>query len=128
MTKLRNLLHDRTIQFDELCLKTDLQLIQLANTQLDIGIREAHQALESAENWVSAQHHCLSAERAYAQAAGLIHLARDIRMDELRRVASGLNHLREVLEGTIGSPGDSNPERRQDSHPCSPIVEGQRLP
>ena len=65
-------------KFDELRLKTDRQLIRLANTELDLGIGDAHEALQSAGNWVSAQSHYLLAERAYAHAARLIHLTGDI--------------------------------------------------
>ncbi|HEY1757651.1 MAG TPA: DUF2934 domain-containing protein [Bryobacteraceae bacterium] len=92
-------------KFDELRLKTDRQLIGLANTELDLGIRDAHQALESAENWASAERHYLMAERAYSQAARLIHLTSDIGADEIRAVESRLDHLREMLNAlsAIGS-------------------------
>jgi hypothetical protein len=86
-------------KFDELRLKTDRQLIQLANTELDLGIRDAHEALQSAENWASAERHYLLAERTHAQAARLICLTSDISENELRGVESRLGHLREVLEG-----------------------------
>jgi hypothetical protein len=84
-------------KFDELRLKTDRQLIQLANTELDLGIRDAHDALEFAENWASAERHYLLAERAYAQATRLIRLTSDFSGDELSRVESRLKHLREGL-------------------------------
>lgn len=84
-------------KFDELRLKTDRQLIHLANTELDLGIRDAQEALESAENWGSAERHYLLAERAYAQAARWIRLTSDFSGDELSRVESRLKHLREGL-------------------------------
>jgi hypothetical protein len=86
-------------KFDELRLKTDRQLIQMANAELDLGIRDANRALESAEDWTSAERHYLFAERALAQASRLVHLAGDIQDIELSRVESRLEHLREVLEG-----------------------------
>jgi len=86
-------------KYDELRLKTDSQLIQIANTEVDLGIRAAHAALESAENWRSAERHYLVAEGAYAQASRLIRLADDICADERRGVEFGLSRLREVLEG-----------------------------
>jgi hypothetical protein len=86
-------------KFDELRLKTDRQLIQLANSELDLGLRDAYKALESAENWTSAERHYLAAEDAYREAARLVRLAGDIREDELSLVESELDHLREVLEG-----------------------------
>jgi hypothetical protein len=102
-------------KFDELRLKTDRQLIQLANNELDLGIRDAHQALESAENWASAERHYLLAESAHAQASRLIRLAGGIHEDELSWVESRLEHLREMLEGlsVLGSTttpaGDKTP-------------------
>jgi hypothetical protein len=102
-------------KFDDLRLKTDRQLLQLASTELDLGIRDAHQALEYAENWASAERHYLLAERALAQASRLIRLAGDIRDDERGRVESSLEHLREMLEGlsALGSAsapaGDKTP-------------------
>jgi len=86
-------------KFDELRLKTDRQLIQMANTELDLGIRDAHRALESAEDWASAKRHYLLAEGALAQASRLVRLAGDIREIELSKVELRLTHLREVLDG-----------------------------
>ena len=54
-------------KFDELRLKTDKQLLQVVNNALDLGIREARQALKSAENWAFAEAHYLRAKRAHAE-------------------------------------------------------------
>jgi hypothetical protein len=102
-------------KFDELRLKTDRQLIQLANNEVGLGLRDAYKALESAENWASAERHYLAAEEACAEAARLVRLAGDIREDELSSVKSRLDHLWEVLEGlsVLGSTatpdGDKTP-------------------
>ena len=77
-----------TSKFDELRLKTDRQLIQIANTELDLGIRDAHRALESAENWVSAERHYWFAEKALAQASLLLPWPGDYREAELGSVES----------------------------------------
>ena len=92
-------------KFDELRLKTDRELIHLASSELDLGIRDAQEALESAENWASAQRHYRVAERAYAQAARLIRLAGEAPDEELRVVESRLGQLREALDAlsAIGS-------------------------
>jgi hypothetical protein len=92
-------------KFDELRLKTDRQLIQLANAELDFGIRDAHQALESTENWASAERHYRMAERACTQASRLIRLTSDFRENELGGVEARLHYLREVLNAlsAIGS-------------------------
>jgi hypothetical protein len=92
-------------KFDELRLKTDRQLIQLAKAELDFGIRDAHRALESAENWASAERHFLVAAKAYGEAVRLVRLASDIREDDLGSVESRLKHLREALSAlsAIGS-------------------------
>ncbi len=84
---------------DELRVKTDRQLIHLANTELDLGIRDAREALQSAGNWASAKSHYLMAEIAYAQVALLLGLTIDMSEDEMRGVKSRLSHLREALEG-----------------------------
>ncbi len=109
-------------KYDELRLKTDRQLIHLANTELDLGIRDAREALQVAENWASARGHYRLAERAHAQAARLIGLTGDIGPtggdignDERVSVAARLAHLREVLEGLsvlsapAGPAGDKTP-------------------
>jgi hypothetical protein len=96
-------------KFDELRLKTDRQLIQLANSEVDLGIRDIHEALQSAETWASAQSHYQLAERAYSQAARFVRLTSDIGKDELRGVESRLEHLREVLEGLSVLGGKAPP-------------------
>jgi hypothetical protein len=96
---------DVSSKFDELRLKTDRQLIRLANTELDLRIHDAYQALRCAENWASAERHYLLAEREYTQAARLVRLADDIGDDEVKTVESRLDHLREMLNAlsAIGS-------------------------
>lgn len=92
-------------KFDELRLKTDRQLIQLLNSQLDLGIGYAHQALKSADNRSIAEHHYLAAKRAHGEASRLISLADEIGQDELHGIGWKLEHLREMLEplSAIGS-------------------------
>ena len=46
-------------KFDELRIKTEDQLVRLINNQLEFGIREARQALESADEWTFAEDHYL---------------------------------------------------------------------
>jgi len=102
-------------KYDELRLKTDRQLIDLANAELDLAIRDAREALQCAENSASAQAHYMLAERAQTQAARLIRLTSGIGQDERRGVDTRLEHLREVLEGlsALGSAalpaGDRTP-------------------
>ena len=85
-------------KFDELRLKTDRELIHLASSELDLGIRDAYEALECAENWASAEWHYRMAERAYAQAARLIRLTGDAPGEELGAVDWRLGQLREALD------------------------------
>ena len=96
-------------KYDELRLKTDRQLVHLANSELDLGIRDAREALQSAENWASALGHYLLAERAHAQAARLIRLTGNIGEDELISVDARLAQLREVLEGLSVLSADAVP-------------------
>jgi hypothetical protein len=96
-------------KFDELRLKTDRELIQLASNELGLGLGDAYKAVESAENWASAERHYLAAEEAYREAARLVRLAGNVREDQLSLVESRLGHLREVLEGlsVLGSAAQS---------------------
>jgi|SRR5438093_106159 len=92
-------------KFDELRLKTDKQLLQVVNNALDLGIREARQALKSAENWAFAEAHYLRAKRAYAEASLLMGLAGEIPEEERVRWEEKLDDLHGMLEAlsTIGS-------------------------
>src|ERR1700683_1670495 len=93
-----------TPKFDELRLKTDRQLIHLANAELDLAIRNAHQALASAEDWAFAERHFLWAEKSYVQASRLIRLA-NVGEQEWDRLESRMGFLREMLSAlsVIGS-------------------------
>ena len=42
-------------KFDKLRIKTEMQLVQLINAELDLGIRDARQALKSADTWAVAE-------------------------------------------------------------------------
>ncbi len=102
-------------KFDELRIKTERQLVELINHELDLGIREAHQALSSAGTWTFAEDHYLKAKRAYSEASRLIPLVAEIPEDERDRWKARLEHLREMLEGlsVVGSTpapaGDKTP-------------------
>jgi HAMP domain-containing protein len=92
-------------KFDQLRIKTEIQLVQLINTELDLGIRDAHHALKSADNWAIAEECHRRADRAYAKASRLIPLVAEITEDERSRVESRLEHLQRMLEAlsAIGS-------------------------
>ena len=92
-------------KFDELRLKTDRQLIQLLNSELDLGICYAHQALKSGDNRAIAKNHHIAAKRAYREASRLIFLAGEMGQDQRHGLDSKLEHLREMLEplSAIGS-------------------------
>lgn len=86
-------------KYDELRLRTDRQLVQLANAQVDLGMSYAREALQSAEVWASAKRYYCLAELAHLHASRLIGLTRDIGEDELIKLEAGLARLRDVLEG-----------------------------
>jgi hypothetical protein len=94
-------------KFDELRIKTEEQLVQLIQNELERGIRSAQQALQSdvAGEWY------LRANRAYAEASRLIPLAVEMADDQRNRVESRLDHLRGMLEalaafGSTPSPAE----------------------
>src|SRR5258706_5909029 len=102
-------------KFDELRIKTERQLVELINHELDFGIRESHQALSSAGTCTYAEDHYLKEKRAYCEASRLIPLVAEIPEDERDRWKARLEHLREMLEGlsVVGSTpapaGDKTP-------------------
>jgi DUF2934 family protein len=84
-------------KFDELRARTDRELAQLINSELDLGVCEAREAL-SAGTWAFAEGHYVRAQRAYARALRLIPLIDEIPVDE-RGPEERLEHLREMLDG-----------------------------
>jgi len=92
-------------KFDELRVKTEGQLVRLINNELERGIREAHRALRSADNWALAEESYVRAKAAHAKASRLIPLIVEIAEDERSRVESRLELLHGMLEALsfIGS-------------------------
>jgi hypothetical protein len=94
-------------KFDELRIKTEWQLVQLINNELERGVRDARRALSSADTWAVAEESYLRAKAAYAEASLLILLIAVIPEDERTRVESRLEHLKGMLEAL--SPIGSTP-------------------
>ena len=92
-------------KFDELRIKTGKQLVELINNELDLGIRDARQALKTADTPAAAEKCYLRAKRAYAEVSLLIPLVAEITEDERNRVETRLEHLQGLLEAlsAIGS-------------------------
>jgi hypothetical protein len=84
-------------KFDELRAKTEKELVPLLSNELDLGVREARQAL-SADTWACAEGHYYRAQRVYARALRLIPLIDEIPLDQ-RGPKERLEHLREMLDG-----------------------------
>ena len=59
-------------KFDKLRIKTEMQLIQLINIELDLGIQDARQALKSADTWPVREECSQRANRTYARATRLL--------------------------------------------------------
>jgi hypothetical protein len=59
-------------KFDQLRIKTDMQLVQVINTELGLGISYAHQALKSADTWAVAEECNHRAKRAYTKLSRLV--------------------------------------------------------
>jgi hypothetical protein len=94
-------------KFDELRLKTGRELVHLIKRELDLGIREAREAL-SAETWAGAQNHYIRAQRAYAKASYLIPLVGEIPDHQPERPET-LEHLREMLDALVVLASTSTP-------------------
>ncbi len=96
-------------KFDELRAKTERELVHLVNSELDLGIRKARQAL-NADTWAFAEGHYLRAQRAYAKASRLIPLIGEIPRGR-RAPAERLTHLREMLDELSALAATSAPNR-----------------
>jgi hypothetical protein len=92
-------------KFDQLRIKTETQLFQLINTELDLGIRDARQALKSVDTFAVVEECRRRANGAYAKVARLLPLVVEITDEEQSRMESSLNRLQKMLEAlsAIGS-------------------------
>jgi hypothetical protein len=91
-------------KFDELRSKTDRELVQIINNALDIGIRQARQALKSGDTWEVVERCCLRAKTSYVEVFRLIPLVVEITAEERRKVESQLEHLNNML-GSLSAIG-----------------------
>ncbi len=103
-------------RFDELRTKTDQQLLWLVSDAIDLGMREAREALTFADTWVFAEGPYLRAQRARAEASRLLLLTGEIPERERHRWEGKLQQLLEMLEGL--SVLDSMPRAAQDGVPA----------
>lgn len=92
-------------KFSQLRLKTEMQLVRLINAELDLGNRDARQALKCVDTRIIVEECHHRAKRACVTAARLIPLVAEITEDERNRVESKLNRLQRMLEALapIGS-------------------------
>jgi len=100
-------------KFDELRIKTDRQLLQLLNNELDGGLGAACETLGSADDPAFTKERYVKAKRAYTEVLRLMRVAYEITEDERNRLESRLNRLRRILEGLAGlrsmiTPGEKD--------------------
>src|SRR4051812_24913842 len=75
--------------------KTDRQLIRIVESDLDLGLRAARQALNSADTWtVCAEQLYSRAKLAHDEVACLLPFIREIAGDQIERWEARLGHLR----------------------------------
>lgn len=96
-------------RFDKLRMKTEMQLIHLIKTELNLGIQEARQALKSADTWPVREDCSRRAYGAYALAARLLPLVVEITEDERSRLESRLEHLQRMLAALSAIRSTSTP-------------------
>jgi hypothetical protein len=86
-------------KFEELRTKTDQQLIRIIDSELNLGIRAAHDALNSAGRWtVCPERSYSSAERAHDEVSRLLPLMYEVAGDEFDRWEVRLGHLGKLLK------------------------------
>ena len=93
-------------KFEELRTKTDRQLIRIIDSDLDLGIRAAREALTSAET-VSAEQSYSRAELAHDEISRLLPLMYEVAGNELDRWEVRIGHLGELLKAL--APSDQAP-------------------
>jgi hypothetical protein len=92
-------------KFEELRTKTDQQLIRIIDSDLDLGIRAARQALNSADRWtVSAEQSRSRAERGRDEVSRLLPLMYEVAGDELDRWEAKLVQLGDLLKALTAIP------------------------
>jgi len=96
-------------KFDQLRVKTEKQLVHLIDAELDRGIRDARQALKSADRWAVAERCRHRANKAYATIVCLIPLVAEI--PEYGSMEPRLAQLQGMLEslsaiGSTPNPGE----------------------
>jgi hypothetical protein len=99
-------------KLDELRSKTDRELMWLVNTTLDLGIREAQQALASSGDWKSAEDHYLRAKKACFEAVRVVPLLREVEDEERSGAEKKEESLREMV-GVLSAVG-SMPDPTED--------------
>jgi hypothetical protein len=78
---------------EELRTKTDQQLIRIIDSELELGIRAARQALSSAGRWSASGEQSYSrAERAHNEVSRLLPLMYEVARDEFGRWEERLGH------------------------------------
>jgi hypothetical protein len=88
-----------SFKFEELRTKTDQQLIRIIDSDLDLGIRAARQALSSADRWtVSAEQSRSRTERGRDEVSRLLPLMYEVAGDELDRWEARLVQLGGLLK------------------------------
>jgi hypothetical protein len=86
-------------KFEELRNKTDQQLIRIIDSDLELGIRAARQALNSADRWtVSAEQSRSRAERVRDEVSCLLPLMYEVAGDDLDRWEARLVELGDLLK------------------------------
>jgi hypothetical protein len=92
-------------KFEELRNKTDQQLIRIIDSDLDLGIRAARQALNSAGRCtVSAEQSRSRAERGHDEVSRLLPLMYEVAGDELDRWEARLVQLGDLLKALAAIP------------------------
>jgi len=84
-------------KFDKLRIKTETQLVQLIDIEINLGIQDARQALKAADTRSIREAHSRRANKAYVMTKRLLPLVVDITEDERRGLESKLEYLHRML-------------------------------
>lgn len=111
-------------KFDELRLKTDRELINLATHELDLGFHAALEALNSAGHSASAED-CLPP---YAHASRLIYLLSESSAEERNGLQSRLEHLQVMVDALSAAGSTPTPTEKEIARLARAIWEARGRP
>ena len=115
-------------EFEELRAKTDRQLIRIIESDLELGIRVARQALNSAGACTpTAEQSYSRAELAHNEVSRLLPIMYEVAGRRSRQMGSEARTSRRIAQSTSGHLFERQPKDRNDPAKANPKTKEKRL-